>query len=171
MFLKISEQPEKLPEKKDIPDFRFITNFCRFPAKIGREKIFKTPDELWIKSCEYFEWVKDNPLYEQRVFLTKTGIRKTFVNKRRAMTIKGLCVHLEMTNRTFDNYRKRDEFKWVTEMIVNIIYTQKFEGAAAGLLNANLIARELGLADKQVIDAGVTVTKKNFNDFYNENKE
>jgi hypothetical protein len=29
-----------------------------------------------------------------------------------------------------------------------VIYTWKFEGAAANLLNANLVARELGLADK-----------------------
>ena len=30
-----------------------------------------------------------------------------------------------------------------------IIYTQKFEGSAAGLLNPNIIARDLGLNDKQ----------------------
>ncbi|MDC9826565.1 terminase small subunit, partial [Devosia sp. ZB163] len=30
-----------------------------------------------------------------------------------------------------------------------IIRAQKFEGAAAGLLNPNIIARDLGLADKQ----------------------
>ena len=30
-----------------------------------------------------------------------------------------------------------------------IIYNQKFTGAAADLLNPNIIARELGLADKQ----------------------
>jgi len=28
-------------------------------------------------------------------------------------------------------------------------YTQKFEGAAANLFNANIIARDLGLKDKQ----------------------
>ncbi len=30
-----------------------------------------------------------------------------------------------------------------------MIFVQKFEGAAADLLNANIISRELGLADRQ----------------------
>jgi hypothetical protein len=34
------------------------------------------------------------------------------------------------------------------ERAESVIYTQKFTGAAANLLNANLVARELGLADK-----------------------
>nr|WP_261640834.1 DNA-packaging protein [Erwinia mallotivora] len=37
-----------------------------------------------------------------------------------------------------------------------IIYNQKFTGAAADLLNANIIARELGLADKREVQQTVT---------------
>jgi hypothetical protein len=33
--------------------------------------------------------------------------------------------------------------------VEEIIRTQKFEGASADLLNPNIIARDLGLADKQ----------------------
>ena len=40
----------------------------------------------------------------------------------------------------------------VIDDIEKIIYRQKFEGAAAGLLNANIIARDLGLRDKQDVD-------------------
>ena len=43
-----------------------------------------------------------------------------------------------------------------------IIRQQKFEGAAANLLNANIIARDLGLADKAEItgrDGGPIETK------------
>lgn len=39
------------------------------------------------------------------------------------------------------------------------IYTQKFEGAAVGAFNSNIIARDLGLADKKEIDASVTVDR------------
>lgn len=28
----------------------------------GRKPKFKSPDDLWEKCCEYFEWVNDNPL-------------------------------------------------------------------------------------------------------------
>ncbi|SFE41875.1 hypothetical protein SAMN04488523_10749 [Sulfitobacter brevis] len=35
------------------------------------------------------------------------------------------------------------------QTVDDVIYTSKFEGAAAGLLNSNLISRELGLTDRQ----------------------
>lgn len=40
----------------------------------------------------------------------------------------------------------------VTTRIDEIIYKQKFEGAAVGAFNANIIARDLGLADKKDVD-------------------
>ena len=50
-------------------------------------------------------------------------------------------------------------FKTITAQIKQIIRTQKFEGASAGFLNANIIARDLGLTDKQEITGTViTVT-------------
>jgi hypothetical protein len=36
------------------------------------------------------------------------------------------------------------------------MYEQKFSGAAAGLLNPNIIARDLGLADKSEIASTIT---------------
>jgi hypothetical protein len=36
----------------------------------------------------------------------------------------------------------------ITLEIEKVIYNQKFTGAAADLLNSNIIARELGLSDK-----------------------
>ena len=46
------------------------------------------------------------------------------------------------------------DFSKVIRDIKDIIEVQKFEGASAGLLNANIIARDLGLADtKQLTGA------------------
>jgi len=43
-------------------------------------------------------------------------------------------------------------FSTVIADIEAVIKSQKFQGAAAGLLNANIIARDLGLADKSDFD-------------------
>ena len=40
-------------------------------------------------------------------------------------------------------------------MIDSIIRTQKFEGAAADLFNANIISRDLGLVDRQARDLDI----------------
>jgi hypothetical protein len=78
------------------------------------------------------------------------------VPKMRAMTIAGLCLHIGVTHETWCQYRKRDEeFSEVTAMIDSIIRTQKFEGAAADLFNANIISRDLGLVDRQARDLDI----------------
>ena len=66
------------------------------------------------------------------------------------MTIGAMCTFLDITRKTWEEWRNtRADLSGVIGRVDQIIYTQKFEGAAADLLNANLISRELGLADKQ----------------------
>ena len=55
---------------------------------------------------------------------------------------------VEISFQTFQDYRAREGFIDITSKIENVIKTQKFVGAAADLLNANIIARDLGLTDK-----------------------
>lgn len=112
----------------------------------GRPKTFETPEILWKHSVDYFIWCEQNPLYETQ-FHGKDAL-ECIVPKMRAMTIQGLCVFLGIEVVTFYNYEKLPDFIKVVTRIRNVIWTQKFEGASAGLLNANIIARELGLAEK-----------------------
>jgi hypothetical protein len=69
----------------------------------------------------------------------------------RAMTFNGLCIFLDIDRKTWDLYREREEYAAVCARVDGVIREQKFTGAAAGLLNPVIIARELGLADKQEV--------------------
>lgn len=71
------------------------------------------------------------------------------VPKMRAMTIAGLCIFLDIDETTWRDYRSQDDFSTVITRVEQIIYQQKFSGAAADMLNPNIIARDLGLADKK----------------------
>lgn len=122
--------------------------FWRARSSHGRNPIFATPDDLWDACEQYFEWTEENPLYEEKVFNGKDGIARASVAKMRAMTISGLCIFLDIARATWDGYRKREGFLDVITRAEEIIRDQKFAGAAADLLNANIIARDLGLADK-----------------------
>jgi hypothetical protein len=66
----------------------------------------------------------------------------------RAMTINGLCLFLCITHDAWSEYRKRPEFTGVCASIEQAIREQKFTGAAAGLFNHAIIARDLGLVTK-----------------------
>lgn len=114
----------------------------------GRNPIFKNPDELQTACYEYFQWVEDNPLYEEKIFHASGVITKDTIKKMRAMTIGGLCIFLDVDRTTWENYRNNPDFFRITKEVEEIIYNQKFTGAAADLLNSNIIARELGLSDK-----------------------
>lgn len=133
--------------------------FWKLASKHGRDKIFATPQLMWEAAVEYFEWCEANPLLEHDY----VGKDATEVNKRkmRAFTWGGLCLYLGCNTKYFNDFRdslkdKTDkiskEYSEVIARIDDVIYTQKFTGAAAGFLNPNIIARDLGLRDKADVD-------------------
>lgn len=127
-------------------------------AKHGRDKIFKNESNLWDAACEYFQWVEDNPLWENKA----THFQGTPLDipsaKMRAMTIEGLCLFLDIARATWYDYAKQDDFSYISGKIENVIRSQKFAGAAADLLNANIIARDLGLSDKKELSGTISLT-------------
>jgi hypothetical protein len=74
------------------------------------------------------------------------------VPKMRAMSVASLCIFLGMTLKTWMTYREKPDFIDVTSIVDATIREQKFQGACADLLNANIIARDLGLADKTQVE-------------------
>jgi hypothetical protein len=143
---------------------RFLpgNRFWEARSSHGRSPIFAKPDDLWSAVVEYFEWVEANPLREEKVFNGKDGIVRADIAKMRAMTISGLCIFLDIDRKTWDAYRERPDFLHIVTRAEEIIRDQKFSGAAADLLNANIIARDLGLADKSELtgrDGGPIETK------------
>lgn len=110
---------------------------------------YPTPKKLWEAACNYFEFVADNPLKEEKIFHNSGEIVRATISKRRAMSQRGLRIFLGVSEQTWYRYVNNPDFGEVTQAIRDVIYTYKFEGAAADLLNASFIARELGLAERQ----------------------
>lgn len=125
--------------------------FWKQRTKHGRDKLFESPEQLWIAACEYFTWCDNNPLLTTEFH--GRNAKKCIVPKMRAYTWTGLEFFLDVTS--FRDYKTNEAYKDFSQIITrieNIIYTQKFEGAAAGLFNANIISRDLGLADKKEVE-------------------
>ncbi|SEN67267.1 terminase small subunit [Bradyrhizobium sp. OK095] len=122
--------------------------FWKARSSHGRAPIFASADALWFASCEYFDWVEANPLYETKAFGSKDGPQTIRLPKMRAMTNSGLCIFLDISRQAWTEYRARQDFGDVCSRVDEVIRTQKFEGASADLFNANIIARDLGLADR-----------------------
>lgn len=123
--------------------------FWKARSSHGRKPIFAEPDKLWSACVEYFEWVEANPLYEDKLVTFQGIATHEPVAKMRAMTLDGLHLFLDIGTETWRQYREREDFRAVIEAVEKTIRDQKFSGAAADLLNANIIARDLGLAERQ----------------------
>ncbi len=121
--------------------------FWKKRSSHGKSPIFKTSDDLWKACVEYFEWAEAHPLKEEKLFHFQGEITTTEINKMRAMTIDGLCLFLDISDETWRNYRGRQDYVGIVRKAEKVIRSQKFAGAAADLLNANIIARDLGLKD------------------------
>jgi len=143
--------------------------FWELRSKHGRDKIFASPELLWKEACKYFEWCIDNPLEEEEIVKGRTEVtnpeghkelknfERVHVNKMRPFTIQGLTNYLDINKNYFDEFEeglrgKSDDlskgFSGTISRIRATIFQQKFEGAASGFFNANLIARELQIKDE-----------------------
>lgn len=114
----------------------------------GRPRAFDTPDEMWGKAIEYFKWCEENTILEKKMFHNQGEVVKADSPHMRAMTQAGLCAFLNIGVSTWHDYKKKSEYSEVTQAVEQVMYEQKFTGAAAGMLNSNIIARDLGLAEK-----------------------
>jgi len=126
-----------------------VKNLWELPVpKVGRH--FKlTPPELVEKCLEYFEWVIENPLKESKLVSYQGESVVEEVPKMRAMTVHGMSLFVGINYQTWYTWRDpdhplRDTVAWAD----SVMRQYKFDGAAADLLNSNIIARDLGLVDK-----------------------
>ena len=119
----------------------------------GRPTVFANADELMHSCKEYMLWIDANPLFEKQQKFSGTTCKfyEADLPKKRPYTIQGMCLYLGIASPTWDDYRRDDRFNSVTAVIDDAIRNQKFEGAASGFFNPAIIARDLGLVDKQEI--------------------
>lgn len=142
---------EKKQDKKQTPNqFEQGNQFWRRRSKHGRDAIFSDPVIMWEAACEYFEYATENVLQSQKAF--GTGLVMT-ENKMRPFSFRGLCLFLGVHTTYFNEFKQGQsftpDFSQVICMIEDVIYQQQYDGAAAGLLNANIISRSLGLVNRE----------------------
>lgn len=127
--------------------------FWEMRSKHGRDKIFTTPDLMWKSAIEYFNWCEENPIVDPRSFGGRAKIQRPF-------TLQGLTAYLGVNTAYFREFKETctKDFSAIIKQIEDTIYQQKYENAAIGVYNQNIIARDLGLVDK--VDTKVEATVK-----------
>lgn len=135
--------------------------FWKLRSKHGRDEIFSDADMLKRECYAYFNWCDAHPWYKveqmkKPLVVEKNGKKDaqtvTKIPTARPYTLSGLCIYLGVSRHYWNELRKRKkddiDFMEVVTHVEEIIWTQKFEGASVGAFNHNIIARDLGLAEK-----------------------
>lgn len=178
---KITIKKRRKPDEKRRPETRNIhavknpfpkeNQLWQLRAKHGRDRLFNNAEELWQAALEYFEYIDGNPIIK----IDFRGPYNDQVNipLQRPYTIQGLCLYLDcnvgyfndfeyqLANKKKENWSEKDrDFSVILARIRQTIYSQKLDGAVAGIFNPVVISRDLGLIDRTQTDLQGEVTVK-----------
>lgn len=116
----------------------------------GGQAISNTPKQLWEAAIDYFKWCDNNPIEAKRTLTSgKTQGQKVTSEYTRPYSIKGMCLHCNISERYLDDIRqtnaKDSEWYNIIEKILMIIYTQNLEGAIVDLYNPIMVSKVLNM--------------------------
>lgn len=144
-----------------IPDTKRL-----FYEVLKGRKLTYTPEQLAKEFLKYIEDLKANPIEASTQYLRKKKkVKDEEVQKQervekfhRAPRIEDFVVRwLGKTMAWWseisgDKYRDAEEFSNIKKQIQEFCRSVKLDGATAGVFNPVIIARELGLTDKQQVE-------------------
>ena len=130
----------------------FMDNlFVPFNAKVGRPRKFATPQALLKAFHDYLEDRKSRPLWTKETesgYIGESTMAKAKEKmKNHPLSIVDFCVYLGCSRNWWNELPS--EFLGVKSRIADYIFSYQLKGAETGEFNANIVARELGLADKK----------------------
>lgn len=128
-------------------------NFWEIRSSHGRKKLFETPELMWAAACEYFEWCIEHPFKKAELTTYQGQSTIEEIPVIRPFTLEGLCSYLNANTAYFRSFKaqeraNKEDFSTIITQIEETISNQQFSGAASGFLNANIIARKLGLKEQ-----------------------
>lgn len=137
--------------------------FWQARSSAGPKPKFADGEALMAACQEYFDWARDNPLWEAKLVSHMGHSTLESVPRVRVLTLGSLLLFLDVSSQVWSEWKAlREDLAGVIAAVESAIREQKFSGAASGFFNANIIARDLGLVDrierKDAPTRGVVVT-------------
>jgi hypothetical protein len=130
-------------------------------------KYIETPERLWDLFCEYVKHEADSPMFKVE-YVGKEG-EQVNTALMVPITFEGFecyVADLDIIQDLGDYSNEKNEsyapYRPIITRIRKNCFVQNFKGAAVGLFNANLVAKKLGLVDKQDIKQSITSYEVDF---------
>jgi len=145
------------------------SDFCT-EVDTGRRLKFSSPLVLWRLAVDYFKWTEATPWQYHKATKMKNDdveyIEQYSVPRPRYMSMVGFSSFAKTTRMTLNDYEKGKNdhaclgegftFSETVEIIQTIMREQKMSGAASGIFSTAIVARDIGLVDKQEVSHELT---------------
>lgn len=132
--------------------------FWKARSKHGRDSIVQDVETLENAADEYFQWCDDNPILEMDYKVAGGEIVPVSLPHPRAFKKEEFArwCGLSEWRLVTDLANKGEDFSQVITRIEKTIADQKYDYAVVGMFNATIVARDLGLSDRQDVKQEVT---------------
>ena len=114
------------------------------------------PEQVFDIAIRYFERAEENALKSAETSSFQGRTYQDAINKPRIFTLNGLRLFNSWSKCALEKWRKEPGFKEVMEFIDTVIYEQKYQLAANGVVSANFIGKDLGLDNAPQINVSAT---------------
>lgn len=125
-----------------------------FVPIVGRPRKIATPEKMMEIFKEYLEDRMSRPLISKEEESGMVGESSVEKEKKKAkshpLSIGDFCIFCGCSREWWASLP--EEFSQVKRYISNYIFHYQLKGAESGEFNANIVARELGLADKKQVE-------------------
>lgn len=111
-----------------------------------------TPEQLFDLAVRYFTWAEENAIKATETAAFQGEVYESRVHKPRIFTLSGFRLFASVSESALLKWRKEPGFGDVMDFIDGVIAEQKFQLAANNMVNAQFVAKEMG------VDKGVNVT-------------
>lgn len=116
-----------------------------------------TPEQLFDLAVKYFTWAESNAIKAAETAAFQGVVTENLVHKVRVFTINGFCLFAGISASVVIKWRKDPGFAEVMEFVDTVVYEQKYQLAASGIVNPGFMGKDIG------IDKPVEITQTNNN--------
>lgn len=118
-------------------------------SAIGRPRVIESVEDFEVRTKQYIEWVKSNPVEKTITASFQGEISYKKVPHCRPMTQYGWASFLGVGLSTLKDYSKRTDYSAIFEFFQSCMTSWNIDGATSGDLSATIVTRLEGLAEKQ----------------------
>lgn len=110
-----------------------------------------TPEEVFDFAVRYFTWAEGEAIKAIETAAFQGVVSENLIHKPRVFTLTGLALFMGVKIGSFARWRSEPGYSDVMEFIDNVIYEQKYQLGVAGIINATIVGKELGIDKPQEI--------------------